>query len=132
MPRVAIAGIIGTICGFSFDNYLVSKLKKWVNGKKYWLRGAVSTSGGEIIYNLIAYPLMYIGIVDKLELLHIFISVTIFKIIMTMVFITPECFLARYLKIKEKVNVFDYKVNYNIFRVRFSTEAKNTSLTVVR
>lgn len=132
MPRVAVAGIIGTICGVSFDNYVVSKLKKWMDGKKYWLRSSVSTCGGEIIYNLIAYPLMFIGVVSNGELVHIFISVTIFKIITTMVFITPECFLARYLKIKEKVNVFDDNVNYNIFKVKFSNILKSPALTVVK
>lgn len=131
MWKVAIAGIIGTIVGLSFDNYVVSKLKKCMDGKKYWFRSLVSTSGGEIIYNLIAYPIMYIGVVNKGELVHIFLSVTLFKVAMTMIFLTPECFLARYLKLKEKVNIYDYNVNYNVFRIRFSNENSKPTLKIV-
>jgi queuosine precursor transporter len=122
MPRIFLAGTIGTIIGLSFDNYIVSKLKILMHGRKYWFRSAISTSGGEIVYNFIAYPIMYLGIVNTHEFIHIFLSVTVFKVMMTMIFLTPECFLARYLKIKEKINVYDYNVNYNIFKIKFSED----------
>ena len=118
MPRVYIAGIVGTIVGININNYYVSKLKIKMEGRHYWFRSLISTCGGEVIYNVIAYPIMMLWHVSLSSLLHIFISVTVFKIFTTSLFLLPECLLARYLKFKEKIDVFDYNVNYNLFNFK--------------
>src|SRR3990167_675248 len=100
MPRIFIAGIIGTIVGMNINNYLVSKFKIIMSGSHYWLRSIISTCGGEIAYNIIAYPMMMAWKIPAQQLMHIFISVTLFKIVITATFLFPECLLARYLKIK--------------------------------
>ena len=132
IPRIYIAGIIGTVIGMNINNYLVSKFKIIMNGKHYWLRSIISTCGGEITYNLIAYPIMLLWKVPFSNLIHIFISVTIFKVLTTAVFLAPECLLARYLKIKEKINVFDYNVNYNFFRTKVLDNAHKPKLIVIK
>lgn len=118
MPYVFIAGIIGTVSGMTFNNFVVSKCKIMMDGKRYWVRSLIATCGGEIVYNLIAYPIMLLTHLPFREFLHILISVTLFKIGTTILFLLPECLLARYLKIKEKLNTFDYNVSYNIFRFK--------------
>lgn len=132
MPRIYVAGIIGTIAGMNINNYLVSKFKILMAGKHYWLRSIISTCGGEITYNLIAYPIMLLWKVPLHGLVHIFISVTIFKILTTAIFLAPECLLARYLKIKEKINVFDHNVNYGLFRFKIRDDFNKPKLSVVR
>lgn len=132
MPRIYIAGIIGTIIGININNYLVSRFKIIMNGKNYWLRSIISTCGGEVTYNLIAYPIMMLGRVSLPELIHIFISVSLFKILTTAIFLAPECLLARYLKIKEKINVFDHNVNYAFFRFKISNDLQKTKLSIVQ
>lgn len=132
MPRIYIAGIIGTVIGMNINNYLVSKFKIIMDGKHYWLRSIISTCGGEITYNLIAYPIMMLWKVSFSELTHIFISVTIFKILTTSIFLLPECLLANYLKIKEKINVFDHNVNYNLFSFKLREDAYRSKLTVIK
>jgi uncharacterized PurR-regulated membrane protein YhhQ (DUF165 family) len=132
MPRVYIAGTIGTICGISINNFLVSKLKIIMNGKRYWLRSVLSTCGGEITYNLVAYPIMFLFYVTSNEYIHIMISATLFKISTTLICWLPECILAQYLKIKENINVFDYDVSYNIFRIKLSNPKHKPHLKVVK
>lgn len=132
MPRIFIGGITGTIFGMSFNNYLVSKFKLMMSGKKYWLRSITSTAGGEIIYNIIAYPIMFLSVLSFKQILHIFILVTLFKIIITALILLPECLLARYLKIKENINTFDYNVKYNIFRFEISSLKKSNNLKVIK
>lgn len=132
MPHVFIAGTIGTLCGISMNNFLVSKLKIIMNGEKYWLRSVTATCGGEIIYNLVAYPIMFLHYVTLNEYIHIVVSATLFKITTTLICWLPECMLAQYLKIKEKINVFDYDVNYNIFRMKLSYQTHKPHLKVVK
>lgn len=132
MPRVYIAGSMGTILGMHTNNYLVSKFKIVMKGKHYWFRSIVSTCTGEIFYNIVAYPIMLLGRVPLWTLLHIFISVTIFKILTTAVFLAPECVLARYLKIKEKINVFDYNVSYNLFKFKIRDDFDKAPLKLVK
>lgn len=133
MPRVYLAGILGTLYGLSFNNYVVSKLKLIMDGKRYWLRSILSTCGGEIVYNLIAYPIMFLGRVPLDQLLHIFICVTLFKISTTAFFLLPECWLANFLKYREKINVFDDKNSYSIFGFSFfSDKSKKPNLELVK
>lgn len=131
MPRVFVAGIIGTIIGLSINNYIVSKFKVMMEGNHYWLRSIISTCGGEITYTLIAYPIMLLGTVRFVQLENIIVSVCIFKLLTTGLFLLPECLLAQYLKIKEKINVFDYGVNYSIFSISLTKSAHKVKLTVV-
>ena len=90
MPIIYAAGIVGTIIGMNINNYLVSKFKITMDGRHYWLRSIISTCGGEIAYNLIAYPIMSLGKVSLHDLVHLFISATIFKMLTTAVFLAPE------------------------------------------
>ena len=120
MPRICIAGTIGTIIALSCNNYFLSKLKIKLQGKAYWFRSLISTGPGEIIYNIIAYPIMFLGKVPVEQLLHIFITVSCFKLATTLLLTPGEWFLASYLKKKEGVSVFDYNVNYNIFKFKLS------------
>lgn len=129
MPRICIAGVLGNLCALSFNSYFLSKLKIKMQGRAYWLRSILSTSPGEVIYNLVAYPIMHIGKTPPEQLIRIFISVSLFKIFVTIFFTPLEWFLAHYLKKKEGINTFDYGVNYNIFRIGI-TKAK-PSLKIV-
>lgn len=131
MPRIYIAGIIGTIIGMNINNYLVSKFKIMMEGNHYWLRSIISTCGGELTYNLVAYPIMFLGTMPFTNLVNIFISVSIFKMLTTAVFLAPECLLARYLKIKEKINVFDHGVNYSLFRFKIGDDKHKPILSIV-
>jgi len=132
MPWVFAGGTVGTICGMTFNNFVVSKCKILMEGKRYWLRSFISTCGGEIVYNIIAYPIMFLGRISFREFLQVFICVTLFKIVTTLIFLPPECLLAWYLKSKEKINIFDYNVNYNIFRFRLAEVSNKPALHLVK
>lgn len=131
MPGIYIAGTLGTIAGMNVNNYLVSKFKIIMNGKHYWFRSLISTCGGEVIYNLIAYPIMFLSKIPLHDLVQIFISVTIFKILTTTVFLIPECLLANYLKVKERINVFDIDINYGLFKFKIRDQVQKPKLRVI-
>jgi uncharacterized integral membrane protein (TIGR00697 family) len=132
MPGVFVAGIIGSICGMSFNNYCVSKFKILMSGKKYWLRSIISTCGGEIIYNIIAYPIMFFSHTTLQQFFHILLCVTLFKITTTAIIWPFECLLARFLKIKEKVNIFDYDINYNLLNFKIASKPQKPNLALVK
>jgi queuosine precursor transporter len=131
MPRVCIAGVIGSLAALHFNNVIVSKFKIIFKGKNYWIRSVVGTCGGEVVYNLIAYPIMYINVYAYRSILHIFISVTIFKVIMTMVLVPLECIIQYFLKAKEKSDIYDYDVSYNVFQFFVKKKHEAFSLKVV-
>jgi hypothetical protein len=54
----------------------------------------------------------------------------LFKVATTAVFLASECLLARYLKIKEKINVFNYNVKHDIFRFKLGDENKPSLILV--
>ncbi|MFO1259412.1 MAG: queuosine precursor transporter [Gammaproteobacteria bacterium] len=122
MPLICVAGTIGTICALSFNNYFLSKLKIKMQGRAYWLRSIISTSPGEVVFNLVAYPIMFYGKIPFSEIIQIFISVSLFKICATAFFTPLEWFIANYLKQKEGINTFDYGVNYDVFKIGISKE----------
>jgi uncharacterized integral membrane protein (TIGR00697 family) len=126
MPYVYFAGIIGSIIGISFNNIIVSKFKIIMEGKRYWLRSIFATAGGEIIYNLIAYPIMFINRVSMHDFSYILICVSFLKVIITAIVWPFECYFASYLKRKEKINIFDYNMKYHIFRFNISHYRKPT------
>lgn len=132
MPVVFIAGIIASVCGISFNNYSVSKLKKYLNGRKYWLRSIITTASGEIMYNFIAYPIMWYGHTTLKIFFHIFICASVFKIAMTSLVWPFECLFASFLKNREGVNVMDYNVNYNPFIFKIDSSNKKTNLRVIK
>lgn len=131
MPRVCIAGIIGSLVALHTNNMIVSKFKILYKGKSYWVRSVVGTCGGEIVYNLIAYPLMYLNVYAYRNIFQIFVSVTIFKIVMTVILVPIECLLQLYLKSKEKTDVYDYDVSYNVFQFLVNKKHKSFGLRSV-
>ncbi len=128
MPRVCIAGVIGSLVALHFNNVAVSKLKILFKGKNYWFRSIIGTCGGEIVYNIVAYPIMYIYIYQYRDILHIVISVTIFKVVMTIALVPIEYFAQAWLKSKENSDAYDYNVSYNI--LRFFANKKNEIYTL--
>lgn len=129
MPRIFLAGTLGTICGLTANNMIVSKLKKRLNGYHYWLRSIVSTCGGELVYNIIAYPIMFLGLVTIHQFINIFISVSLFKLVMTACVWPLECYIAKKLKFMEQANVYDFDVIYSIFHL--STKKNILNITKI-
>lgn len=127
MPMIFIGGLLGTLVGINFNNVVVSKLKIRLAGSHYWMRSFVATAGGEIVYNFVAYPIMYYGKVSLDHFFKIFFSVALFKLLVTLLVWPIECLTASILKRKERTDVFDYDVNFNLFRL----STKHTKLRVV-
>jgi len=126
MSLVFLAGTLGFLVSLTFNNFVVSKLKVLLHGKRYWIRSIISTVGGELAFNVIAYPIMY----HAYPLKHIFfimLSAGIYKFIATC-FIWPlECLVANFLKIKEGINIIDYNVRYNLFKFNVNPNKTTTS-----
>lgn len=116
MPIIFIAGTIGTFIAMNINNQVVSKLKRRLDGYHYWFRSLVSTAGGELVYNAIAYPIMFFGTMSLYNFIGIVVNVSMFKLLMTAVICPLECFFVVLLKKAERINVFDFDVNYSVFR----------------
>jgi hypothetical protein len=87
--------------------------------------------GGEMVYNIIAYPIMWFGHTSLKGFFYIFISTALFKIIITTTIWPFECYFAALLKKREGINKIDWGISYNIFRLKIS-DGERPQLRIVR
>jgi queuosine precursor transporter len=131
MPITFIAGILGTFIGMTVNSVIVSKTKVILCGKGYWFRSIISTVSGEVVYNLVAYPIMFYHKVSLDNFIYMLICVTAFKICTTAMIWPIEIAVAYFLKKQENVDVIDYGVSYNPFKFSISDRHEANRLRVI-
>ena len=115
--RGSTAEIAGVLCGIFTNVYAISKLKILVKGKYFWLRSIGSSSIGEAVLVLIAMPIMFLGKISTSQLLILMICSYCYKIIFAITAAYPASMMVRAVKKIEKLDVYDYNVNFNPFSV---------------
>lgn len=132
MPVIFAAGTLGNIFGMSLNNYLISKLKVKFNDKKYWLRSIIAIWPGEILFSVIAYPIMHSFSRTFTEIAVLIISTALIKLIMGLILLWPECLIVAYIKNIEKINIFDRGINYRIFQFKLDRDFQKPILHIVK
>ncbi len=113
--RTNIISFLSVSSGMFTNAFLMSKIKIWMNGKRFWIRTILSSSISEFVLCFVAYETLYFGLKSPNEIWGIVISVWYYKLIFA-VCVAPLVSLASFsLKKMEKNDAFDYGVNYNPF-----------------
>lgn len=116
-PRIVIASLIAYAAGEFSNAFVLAKLKILTVGKFLWIRTIGSTIVGELLDTLIFVIIAFGGILPKGLLIAVIISNYIFKTGVEIIF-TPLTYLTtNFLKKKENENYFDYKTNFNPFKL---------------
>ena len=97
LPRVAIASLVGSICGSLLNSYLLEKYKIIFNGKYFILRCFCASIIGELIYTVITDSVAFIGIKPYSIIMQLITTSLIVKFITNPLMIIPTIIFSKIL-----------------------------------
>ena len=116
--RFVVSGFFA-VSGSAFINaFLFSKLKILMHGKFFWIRSALSSSVGGFFLVAITMALGYAGTISFVQLLKMFFSVYGLELIYALILAFPAWWLSGYLKVQEKIDVYDTNTKFNPFSLK--------------
>ncbi len=113
--KFVVVGAIAIWTGGIVNAYIITKWKIFVRGKRFWLRSITSTSVGELINSLVAFPLAFGGIISGRDILNLIVVSFVFKILYALVAVVPASMVVNYFKTVKKIDFYDYSTNFNPF-----------------
>jgi uncharacterized integral membrane protein (TIGR00697 family) len=114
-PKFLIASFAAYLAGEFANSFIMAKLKIATKGKWLWLRTISSTLVGEGIDTFIVLTIAFAGVLPFPVLVIMMLSHWLLKSAYEAI-ATPLTYLVvNYLKRKEKIDVYDYKTNFNPF-----------------
>lgn len=116
LPRFVFAGLVGDIASSFLNAYVVSKTKIFMKGKYFWFRSILATAISELALVILTAFVAFTGKLPALSMLRLFVSAYGLEIIYAFIFVWPGLMLVRILKRSEKIDAFDYDINYNPFK----------------
>ncbi|OGO91345.1 MAG: hypothetical protein A3F41_00465 [Coxiella sp. RIFCSPHIGHO2_12_FULL_44_14] len=114
--RFVVAGIIGNIVSDFLNVYLISKWKIFMKGKHFWFRSIASTAISELLLVVITGFSAFTGTMSLFNVAKVAGSAYVLEIFYAFVFVWPGWILIIFLKKAEKIDIYDYHVDYNPFR----------------
>lgn len=115
--RAYSAVTLGNIIGSSINIYIISKWKIILHGKYFWIRSLCSTAIGEFAFSVVGALIGFAGVEPSSKILWLMLGGYSFKMIYAFIAIWPAVALAKLLKQAEGVDIYDYNVNYNLFKL---------------
>jgi len=114
-PRLLLASFCGYLAGSFSNSAVLSRVKILTKGRNLWIRTIGSTLIGEGVDSLLFISIAFADSLPYPVLKTMIMTQWLFKTGYEIV-ITPVTYaVVSYIKNKEKVDTFDFKVNYNPF-----------------
>lgn len=117
VPRIVLGSIVGYFAGEFSNSFVLSKLKIFTKGKYLWTRTISSTIVGEAVDTILFLLFAFGGIIPWKDLMLMFVVGYIGKVLIEVAFTPITYYVVRKLKKLENVDIFDYGVNYNPFKI---------------
>jgi queuosine precursor transporter len=116
-PRIAGASLIAYFAGEFSNSYILAKMKILTKGRWLWTRTIGSTAVGQIVDTLLFCFIAFYGFYSNALLISIIISNYIFKVGLEII-MTPATYkISELLKNRENEDYYDYKTNFNPFKI---------------
>ena len=117
MFNVSLAHIISEPIGALVNAYAITKWKILTRGRFFWLRSLGATALGEMIFSIIAPLVVFAAVLPFSQIMHIMGSTYFVKLIFTVISTVPGMILVGVLKKSENLDVYDYKTDFNPFKL---------------
>ncbi|MCW5588734.1 MAG: queuosine precursor transporter [Legionellales bacterium] len=117
LPRTFWGDFVGLNVGAFVNVYLITKSKIILRGRFFLLRSLLSTAVGEAMFNIIAFSIVFIGVIPINEILGAMFFSYIYKAIFALLAVFPAYLIAKFLKKRENLDVYDYNTNFNPFKL---------------
>lgn len=117
-PRIVLASLVAYFCGEFCNSFVLAKLKLRTGGRQLWSRTIGSTIVGEAVDSLIFYPLAFLGIWSKEQVVQVMIANYLLKVGWEVV-MTPFTYrIVNFLKRAEHEDYFDRHTDFTPFSLR--------------
>ena len=114
-PRIVFASLLAYFCGEFCNSFVLAKMKIWTAGRMLWARTIGSTIVGEAVDSLVFYPLAFLGIWSKSQVLEVMAMNYLVKVGWEAL-MTPFTYkVVNFLKRAESEDYFDRKTNFTPF-----------------
>jgi hypothetical protein len=117
-PRIVLASLIAYLAGEFSNSFVLAKIKIKTKGKFFSLRAIASTLAGQAVDTAIFVVIAFGGVVSSPLLLAMIVSNYVFKCLIEVAFLPLTSRVVVFLKIKEKIDAFDYHTNFNPFYLK--------------
>lgn len=111
--RTRITSCFSVTSGMFVNAFLISKLKIYMNGKRFWLRSLLSSGFSEIVLCTVAYFILYSGLKDISNIITIIYSVWSYKMVISFLINPLVAYIGQCVKNSEQSDVYDIGINYN-------------------
>lgn len=128
LPRVVIASFSAIVCGAFVNAYIVSKWKVLLKGKLFWLRSLGASIIGEAVFVIIALSMEFVGVVPFTTLIQLITVSFLMKIAVNPILIIPSSLLVALIKKIENIDVYDYNLEFNPFKIKFTKHTNDAML----
>jgi uncharacterized PurR-regulated membrane protein YhhQ (DUF165 family) len=120
MWQISIASLIGTYVGLKSNIYALSKFDILLSYKGFWLRTLFASGVGELVFTMIAVPLMFFGKVTLSGLASIVGISILVKFIYSSIFSYYSELIAHWLIMHENIKFEKKDFQYNPFKTTSS------------
>lgn len=114
--RFVLGGYTAKIFGSYINIYILSKLKKLMRGRLFFIRSIISSAVGEAVYLAIAGTIIFYGIMPAFDIVIILFFNYLAKITVNIVFSYPAQVVSRILIKRENFSKYDQSNENSPFR----------------
>lgn len=125
LPRVAFASFVAIVSGAFINAYTISKWKVLLRGRFFWLRSLGASIVGEAVFTVIAFSVEFFGLAPTKTVLELMAMSFCTKLIVSPILVIPSSIIAAIIKRIEGVEVFDYDLEFNPFKLKSRTIAND-------
>jgi len=116
--RIVLASLLAFFAGEFCNSYVLAKMKVWTAGRRLYQRTIGSTIAGEAVDSLIFYPVAFMGIWSREQLLTVMVTNYCIKVGWE-VLATPVTYrVVSWLKRAEDEDYFDRDTDFNPFTLQ--------------
>lgn len=112
-PKLVLFGTLAVFLGDIANNFVLSKMKLWFEGKYMSGRFVVSTLIGQLVNTAVFYCFGLWGILPLENMFESILIASLAKILVELVMLPLTIFLTKKVKKIEHVDVYDKDTNYN-------------------
>ncbi len=117
LPRAFLGSACAIIASAFLNAYIISKWKILIKGRFFWFRSLCSTALASFIFSAVITLVMFSGTLTFSEMAILTIDTFLLKLVLEPIYATFATFLAGLLKRLENLDVYDYDVEYNPFKL---------------
>ncbi|WP_323756184.1 queuosine precursor transporter [Roseivirga sp.] len=114
VPRVVAGGMVAYFMGEYLNAMVMSKMKIWDQGKRFWLRALSSSLLGQGLNSITFTFIAFYGIYSVDQLLILIGSGVLTKMIYEIIALPLTSYITKWLKRNEGMDTYDYDVEYGI------------------